>query len=59
MWRYECKRHLLYLLCGAVVGMILYFLVNESVFQHLWKQAIICLIQMWKWPIISDGSLEL
>lgn len=35
MWRYECKRHLLYLLCGAVVGMILYFLLDESVFQQL------------------------
>lgn len=35
MWRYECKRHLLYLLCGAVVGMILYLLLDESFFQQL------------------------
>ena len=35
MWRYECKRHLLYLLCGAVVGMILYFMWDESFFQQI------------------------
>ena len=35
MGRYECKRHLLYLLCGAVVGMILYFMWDESFFQQI------------------------